>query len=321
MKLRDLEAVAARLISGTERRVEQRFAVDIPVQAVISHPNGTSAMLREVLVEDLTEHGASLRSAQPVGRGWLVKMTLPIGATRLEVRGRVVRHRTERSAGVVSHIHRVEFTTFDSSAVQPVPAQTTPATVEVATAAREIVATDLSPRSEPMTTRNVFTAGDARAASANSLLTVFGGSARIEGRLEIAESIEIQCQVAGELEVGDTLTIGEQGEVSADVSTVNAVIRGRYEGDLKASGSVEITATAHVAGSIQANEIAIAKGAVFTGSIARVEAAEAVEAKGAGVAARTPSAPLIDSERQMPVSRLPLADVGNRASRGQIELT
>jgi cytoskeletal protein CcmA (bactofilin family) len=279
-------------------------------------------MLREVLVEDLTEHGASLRSEQPVKKGWLVKMTLPIGTTRVAVQGRIVRHRTERADGSVSHIHRVEFTTFDSSPLQPVAIVTSPPVPEPTThALPDIRPSDLLPRSQLMTTRNAFTAGDARATSANSLLAVLGGSARIEGRFEIEESIEIQCDVSGELEVGGTLTIGEHGQVSADVSTVNAVIHGRYEGDLKASGSVEIAATAQVTGSIQANEIAIARGAVFTGSISRIETAEVAEAQHASVASQTPATVVFDAERQVPMARLPLVDVGNRPARGQIELT
>jgi len=108
-------------------------------------------------------------------------------------------------------------------------------------------------------------------ASNGKLLTILGTSARIEGKFQIAESIEVQCEITGELAVGGTLVIGDRGRVSADVSTVNAVIIGTYTGNLKASGSVEIAASGRVSGTVESNELVIAKGAVFTGSVAHIE--------------------------------------------------
>ena len=108
-------------------------------------------------------------------------------------------------------------------------------------------------------------------AANGKLLTILGTSARIEGKFQIAESIEVQCEITGELTVGGTLVIGDRGRVSADVSTVNAVIIGTYTGNLKASGSVEIAASGRVSGTVESNELVIAKGAVFTGSVAHIE--------------------------------------------------
>jgi cytoskeletal protein CcmA (bactofilin family) len=108
-------------------------------------------------------------------------------------------------------------------------------------------------------------------ASNGKLLTILGTSARIEGKFQIAESIEVQCEITGELNVGGTLVIGDRGRVAADVSTVNAVIIGSYTGNLKASGSVEIAASGRVSGTVESNELVIAKGAVFTGSVAHIE--------------------------------------------------
>ena len=54
----------------------------------------------------------------------------------------------------------------------------------------------------------------------NTLLTVIGDHAKIEGKLDIADSIQIECEVGGELRVGGKLVIGERGMVHADVQTV-----------------------------------------------------------------------------------------------------
>src|SRR5688572_14912560 len=91
MRLSDLEAAATRLISGRDRRDDERFAMEIPVQAIVSHPDGISAMLREGVVEDVNERGAALRLDIPVKKGWLVRMSLSLGMHRIDVQGRVVR--------------------------------------------------------------------------------------------------------------------------------------------------------------------------------------------------------------------------------------
>lgn len=114
-------------------------------------------------------------------------------------------------------------------------------------------------------------------ATTPALLVIRGTGARLEGRFDIEESIEVQCQVTGELRVGGTIVIGEQGEVSADITTVNAVILGSYTGNLKASGSIEIAATGRVSGTLESDELVIAKGGVFTGTVARPEPQPAVQ--------------------------------------------
>jgi len=43
------------------------------------------------------------------------------------------------------------------------------------------------------------------------LLTVMGQVARLEGKFTIAESIQIECEVAGEIRVEGKLVIGEKG--------------------------------------------------------------------------------------------------------------
>ncbi|HUG42477.1 MAG TPA: polymer-forming cytoskeletal protein, partial [Longimicrobiales bacterium] len=82
------------------------------------------------------------------------------------------------------------------------------------------------------------------------LLTVSGDYARIEGTFEIADSLEVECEVGGEMNVRGRLTIGQNGAVNANVRTVDAMIRGSYEGNMIATGNVEIAATGRVTGNI-----------------------------------------------------------------------
>ena len=79
-----------------------------------------------------------------------------------------------------------------------------------------------------------------RGESPARLLSVTGEYARLEGTFDIADSLEVECDIGGELNVGGQLVIGESGTVHADVTTVDAVIKGAYEGNMVATGNVEI---------------------------------------------------------------------------------
>ena len=102
------------------------------------------------------------------------------------------------------------------------------------------------------------------------LLTVVGDSAKMEGKFQIADSIKIECEVGGELRVGGKLVIGEKGVVNATVETVDAIILGHYDGNMTATGNVEIAATGHVRGNIKTNSLLISKGGCFKGNVAKI---------------------------------------------------
>src|SRR3970282_212526 len=104
-----------------------------------------------------------------------------------------------------------------------------------------------------------------------TLLTVVGDHARMEGKFEIADSIQIECEVGGELSVGGKLVIGQKGVVTADVRTVDAIIMGQYEGNMVATGNVEIAATGRVSGNIETDSLVISKGGFFNGKVIKIQ--------------------------------------------------
>ena len=104
-----------------------------------------------------------------------------------------------------------------------------------------------------------------------TLLTVVGALARMEGKFEIADSIQIECEVGGELNVGGKLVIGQKGVVTADVRTVDAIIMGQYEGNMVAPGNVEIAATGRVSGNIETDSLVISKGGFFNGNVIKIK--------------------------------------------------
>ncbi len=102
-----------------------------------------------------------------------------------------------------------------------------------------------------------------------TLLTVVGDTAKIEGKFQITDSIQIECEVGGELRVGGKLVIGEKGVVNATVETVDAIILGHYDGNMTATGNVEIAATGRVRGNIKTDSLVISKGGYFKGNVVK----------------------------------------------------
>jgi cytoskeletal protein CcmA (bactofilin family) len=103
-----------------------------------------------------------------------------------------------------------------------------------------------------------------------TLLTIIGDTAKMEGKFHIADSIQIECEVGGELRVGGKLVIGEKGVVNANVETVDAIILGYYDGNMIATGNVEIAATGRVSGNIKTDSLVISKGGCFRGHVAKI---------------------------------------------------
>lgn len=103
-----------------------------------------------------------------------------------------------------------------------------------------------------------------------TLLTIKGNSAKIEGKLIISNSIEIDCEITGELNVEGKLIIQQSGHVNADVKTSDAIINGVYEGNMEATGNVQITETGKTSGNIKTDSLIIEKGGIFAGNVERI---------------------------------------------------
>jgi cytoskeletal protein CcmA (bactofilin family) len=106
------------------------------------------------------------------------------------------------------------------------------------------------------------------------LLTIVGDSAVLDGKFKISQSIDIDCEVKGKLNVDGKLTIQKNGLVSADVKTIDAEIIGTYEGNMEASGAVEIKETGIANGNMKTDSLIINKGGIFSGNVTRMSEEE-----------------------------------------------
>ncbi len=101
------------------------------------------------------------------------------------------------------------------------------------------------------------------------LLTVMGQSARLEGKFNITDSIQIECELAGEIRVEGKLVIGKNEVVRADAHPKEAIIMGQYEGNMVA-GNVEITSTGRVTENIETDSLVISTGGFFNGNVTKM---------------------------------------------------
>lgn len=132
--------------------------------------------------------------------------------------------------------------------------------------------------------------------------SVFARGTKMNGTVRCEGSVRVDGEFEGNLETGDTLVVGKEGVVRANVKVKRAIIGGRLEGNIHASSKVELHSGCEVLGEVETPSLVIEEGVLFEGtckmgakSPARTSAAVAREAASiagsAAVAAQRPAAP------------------------------
>lgn len=97
---------------------------------------------------------------------------------------------------------------------------------------------------------------------------VIGRSIQIDGDLRGEEDLRIEGEVSGRIHLkNNSLTIGSEGKIKADVYAKGIVVDGIMEGDLYGSERVAIRKNAQVTGNVTAPRVSLEDGARFKGSI------------------------------------------------------
>lgn len=97
--------------------------------------------------------------------------------------------------------------------------------------------------------------------------TIVGKGTRIEGKMEVAQSIRIDGTFKGTLTATDTLIVGATGDLSdVTVSVKNAIIGGNIKGNVVASNKVILESTSRLEGDLTAKLLVIEEGALFSGN-------------------------------------------------------
>src|SRR5579859_110922 len=100
-------------------------------------------------------------------------------------------------------------------------------------------------------------------AELNALL---GKGSQFEGKLLFEGTVRIDGKFAGEIISTDTLIIGEGAEVKANLQVGTLTCLGDYQGDAKATKSIELKAPAKVRGNLTTASVVIERGVFFDGT-------------------------------------------------------
>ncbi len=99
----------------------------------------------------------------------------------------------------------------------------------------------------------------------DKLNTVIGKDSVFDGKLNVTGTLRIDGKVTGEINVSDTINIGNTGEVEASIKTKNAIIAGTIRGNIHATEKTELQAKSVIYGDIVTKSLAIEQGSVFQG--------------------------------------------------------
>lgn len=90
---------------------------------------------------------------------------------------------------------------------------------------------------------------------------------KIEGKLIFKRSVRVDGQIDGEILAKD-LIIGESGLITAQIKAASVIVAGTINGDIIASQSIEIRASAKISGKLTSPILVMHEGAAFEGRCA-----------------------------------------------------
>jgi cytoskeletal protein CcmA (bactofilin family) len=90
----------------------------------------------------------------------------------------------------------------------------------------------------------------------------------VKGEVTGSESLYIDGKVEGAINLpGNRVTVGRNGQVSANISAREVVVLGKVRGNINASDRVDIRSEGSLTGDVIAQRISIEDGAFFKGGI------------------------------------------------------
>ena len=115
--------------------------------------------------------------------------------------------------------------------------------------------------------------------------TVIGKTVGIRGELTGGEDLFMDGQIDGTITLAESrLTVGANARLLADVSARDVIVFGRVEGDIKATGRVELRQTGSIVGDVASARLSIEEGSYMKGNINLTDAAIMNRSLGTGIA-------------------------------------
>src|SRR5208282_5882263 len=96
--------------------------------------------------------------------------------------------------------------------------------------------------------------------------TVLTADCEFKGALAFSGEMQLHGRLEGTIESeGGTLTIGEEAMIKAEIKVNDVLIYGKVQGNIYATGRVELRGKAEVYGDVHSNRLAMDDGVVFVG--------------------------------------------------------
>jgi cytoskeletal protein CcmA (bactofilin family) len=113
---------------------------------------------------------------------------------------------------------------------------------------------------------------------------VIGKSVQIRGEVKGSEDLLVDGQVEGTITLTESrLTIGPNAKVAAHVSARDVVVLGTLNGNISATGRIELRQGSDLIGDISASRLSIEENAVFKGKVDLVQSTVQATPKPAAV--------------------------------------
>ena len=110
-----------------------------------------------------------------------------------------------------------------------------------------------------------------------SVKTVLGPETKFSGTMKFSHSLQIEGIFEGLIVSKGHLMIGKTAMVKADLKVGSVVIAGNLEGDIEASGEVEMLDTCQVKGDIVTRKLKISDGVSFDGKCRMLDSGEKID--------------------------------------------
>src|SRR5277367_3766322 len=96
--------------------------------------------------------------------------------------------------------------------------------------------------------------------------TVLTSDCEFKGALAFSGELELHGRLEGTIESeGGALTVGEQALIKAEIKVNDVLIYGKVQGNIFATGRIELRGKAEVYGDLHSNRLAMDDGVVFVG--------------------------------------------------------
>jgi cytoskeletal protein CcmA (bactofilin family) len=125
-------------------------------------------------------------------------------------------------------------------------------------------------------------------AAGDGTTATIGKSVQIRGEVKGSEDLLVDGLVEGTITLTESrLTIGANATVKANVSARDVVVLGKLNGDVSATGRVELRSGSHVSGDLRAGRLSIEENAVFSGKVDLVQSSGSTEKPAASASQQT----------------------------------